>query len=51
MFFWCVEHKAGWLTAYAQSKVLLFEVEAGCILGLGTKEGKNNARNRFVELI
>jgi len=47
-FCWCLEHKPGWLTAYAQSKVILTEMEAA---GIGTRGEKNRVRNGLVELI
>jgi hypothetical protein len=36
-FCWCLEHKPGWLTAYAQNKVILLKLEAA---GIGTREEK-----------
>jgi len=38
-FCWCVEHKPGWLTAYAQNKVILTEMEAASI---GAREAKKS---------
>ena len=47
-FCWCVQHKPGWLTAYAQNKLILPEMEAADV---GTREEKNRVRNGFVEFI